>query len=253
MREQVLITGGAGSLGRAFIGLLHQDHDLTIIDNSEWAIAELRKEYPNINCILGDFADWRFAENPASMLIHLAAYKHVEIGEENVEAFISNNIYKTQILFNEASRFGTDILFVSTDKAVEPCSLYGYTKAIGERLSRCYGGSVARLGNILSSSGSVIPVWEKAIERGAPVPITDERMVRYFIEDFEAANYIWHEFLKGEKLIIPPCQEIRMLDLLAMVLKRHGYKKVQDYKPGVHIIGMRPGEKLKEKLKWEEE
>lgn len=246
---KILLTGGAGSLGKAFVRLL-KDHDLTVIDSNEWALAELQAEFPKVKCILDDFVNWRFAQEPAEVLIHLAAYKHVEIGEDNVPTFISNNIVKTEILFREAQTYNTDILFISTDKAVEPISLYGFTKAIGERLARYYGGSVARLGNILSSSGSVIPIWEKAIAEGRPIPITDERMVRYFIEDFDAANQIWHEFLKGEKLIIPKCEEIRLMDLLREVLTRHG-KTIADI--GVEVIGLRPGEKIREKLTWEDE
>lgn len=246
----IIITGGGGTLGQAFARLLYKDHKVTIIDNNEWSLAQCDL---SVEKLLMDFKDWRFCDHPCDLVIHCAAYKHVNLGEENVEAFIENNISKTTRLFKEAYKYNADILFISTDKAVEPCSLYGYTKAIGEDVCMALGGHVVRLGNILSSSGSVIPLWEEKIKNKAPIPITDERMVRYWIEDYDAVNQIWDMYKSGKKLIIPQCKEIRLLDLLTKVLNRHGYEKVQDYESGVEIIGLRPGEKLKEKLRWDEE
>lgn len=247
LSNRVLITGGAGSLGKAFVRLLSGSHELVVIDSNEWALAELQKEYPEVECHLMDFKDWKFDEIPVDYILHLAAYKHINLGEDNVEAFIDNNINKTRQLFEEAFRYNVEVLFMSSDKAVEPISVYGYTKAIGEALAEGYGFAVARCGNILSSSGSVIPTWENAIEKGLPIPITDERMTRWFIEDFDAANQIWDMFKSGKKLIIPKCQEIRLLDLLTMVLKRHG-KTLNDVT--VEITGIRGKEKLSEKLEW---
>jgi FlaA1/EpsC-like NDP-sugar epimerase len=251
LAKRVLITGGAGSLGRAFVKLLHASHELIVIDSNEWALAELQKEFPDVECYLIDFKDWKFDEIPVDYLLHLAAYKHINLGETNVASFIENNIVKTRKLFEEAFKYNVDTLFMSTDKAVEPVSTYGYTKAIGESMARDYDFAIARCGNILSSSGSVIPTWENAIKNKQPIPITDERMVRYFIEDYVAATQIWDMFKSGEKLIIPKCDEIRLLDLLAMVLKRHGYEKASDYEPGIQVTGVRGREKLKEKLDWD--
>lgn len=249
----ILITGGAGSLGKAFVRLLHKEHQVIVIDQDEWSVAQMEKEFPDVEFKLQDFADFSFSEQPIDKLIHLAAYKHVNLGEENPLTFIDNNLFKTMKLFKEAYTFGVDTLFVSTDKAVEPVSTYGYTKAIGESVAKFYNFSIARLGNILNSSGSVIPVWEKAIDLEQPIPITDERMTRYFIEDYEAANQLWHEFIQGKKLIIPKCQKMRLLDLLGEVLKRKGYSDPSEYEFGIIIIGMREGEKLEEKLTWEGE
>jgi UDP-N-acetylglucosamine 4,6-dehydratase/5-epimerase len=250
--KQILLTG-AGSLGEAFIRLLHTDNELTVIDNCEWTIARLQKQYPDVKFILDDFANWKFNQYPVDYIIHTAAYKHLPLGEENPSSFIDNNIIKLRTLFEEAYNHGVELLFVSTDKAVEPTSLYGFTKAIGESLAKHYEFSIARMGNILNSSGSVIPVWEKAIDLEQPIPITDERMTRYFIEDYEAANQLWHEFIQGKKLIIPKCQKMRLLDLLGEVLKRKGYSDPSEYEFGIIIIGMREGEKLDEKLMWEGE
>lgn len=248
----IIITGAAGTLGTAFVKLLHKEYKVTAIDNNEWALAQLADKY-DIETHLMDFGDYSYPKLPCDTIIHCAAYKHVNLGEENVDAFIENNINKTRKLFKEAQFGGADILFISTDKAVEPSSLYGYTKAIGEHLAKEYDGHVARCGNFLSSTGSVIPVWENQITEGRPITITDERMMRYVIEDYDAVNRIWHSFLAGDRLIIPKCEERRVLDILGDVLKKHGYEHAGDYEPGVSIIGMRPGERLREKLRWDNE
>lgn len=247
-KPTVLITGGAGSLGRAFCRLLHNSANVVVIDNSEWAVAELKKAMPDVEVYLMDFADWKFSEIPCEYLIHLAAYKHINLGETSHKTFIENNINKTIKLFDEAFKYNIDLLFMSTDKAVEPISVYGYTKALGEELAKGYGFAVARCGNILASNGSVIPTWEECIRNEKPIPITDERMTRWVIEDYDAVNQIWDMFKSGEKLIIPKCNEVRLLDLLTMVLKRHD-KTIADVT--VEVTGIRNKEKLAEKLRWE--
>lgn len=248
---KILITGGAGSIGKAFARMLNKQHKIIVIDNNEWAVAELQKDFPTMEIILGDYYDYDFYHQP-DLVIHCAAYKHINLGEENPEAFINNNIVKTMEFFKEMNRRGINFIFISTDKAVEPISLYGFTKAIGEKLAIYYGGCVARLGNVIGSSGSVIPVWEKCIREERPIPITDDKMVRYFIDEMDAVSQIWALYHQGERIIIPIMEKKRLLDILKEVLAKHGYTIVGDfpYKPGVEIVGLRPGEKMEEKLEW---
>lgn len=252
-KKEILITGGAGSLGKAFVDLLQDQHTVTVVDNNEWAVAELKSHYPRVTCHLGDFEQYPLSGSE-DVIIHAAAYKHVNLGECLASSFVKNNLSKT-LKFYEQIRHGiTRLLYISTDKSVEPVSVYGATKFLAERLTWEINGQVARLGNILSSSGSVIPTWEKAIIEKRPIPITDERMTRYSIEDKEAVEEIWAQFLAGNRLIVPSMGEPkRILDLMAEVLKRHGYEKASDYTPGVELVGMRPGEKLYEKLFWDSE
>lgn len=247
---KILLTGGAGSLGKAFTRMLHKDHKVICLDSNEWAVAEYRKEFPMVECLLMDFTDYDFFHQP-DLVIHTAAYKHLPLGEENPVAFIQNNIVKTEKLFRRCNLYNVKFIFISTDKAVKPISLYGSTKYIGEKLAYYYGGCVARLGNIISSSGSVIPVWEKCIQEKRPIPITDERMVRYFIDEMDAVSQVWALYHQGERTIIPVMEKVRILDLLTKVLNKHGYEKASDYEPGIEIVGMNPAEKLEEELEWE--
>jgi FlaA1/EpsC-like NDP-sugar epimerase len=253
IKKHILITGG-GSVGKAFVRLLHDKHHLTVIDSNEWVLAEIKDDFPKVKIKLMDYADWVYQEDPCEVIIHTAAYKHVNFGEVDTHAFIENNITKLEKLIKEANKYNVDIVFTSTDKAVEPISVYGATKMIGEALIRNYeNGYVVRMGNILSSTGSVIPVWENCIKEAKPIPITDERMTRYVIEDYAAVDQIWDQYNAGNKLIIPLCEEVRIMDMLADVLFRHGFDSPADYAPGVHTIGLRPGEKLSEKLRWDNE
>lgn len=250
---RILITGGAGSLGRAFVRLLEPDHDVVVVDSSEWALAEIRSMYTDVECSLADFADYPIT-GFEDVIIHCAAHKHVNLGEENASAFVENNLTKTIRLYDKMQGSIGRVLYISTDKSVEPISVYGATKMIAEHLTWEIGGQVARLGNILSSTGSVIPLWEKAISEKRPIPITDPEMVRYVLDAQSMAILTWEGFLQGKKLIIPDMGEpVRILDMMATVLKKHGYKRPGDYTPGVTIIGMRPGEKKSEKLIWDHE
>ena len=252
MKKVVLITGIAGTLGKAFTRLLREDYIVAGIDSSEWAVAEFQQEFPDVTCVLGDYSNYKSINENIDYIIHCAAYKHVDLGEQNIGGLIKNNLVKMLDLATESVKGGSEFLFISTDKAVEPISAYGFTKALGEKITLQIGGSVARLGNIVGSTGSVIPVWEKCIREKQPIKITDENMTRYMIEDMEAVNQIWMQFLKGEKLIIPEMGEpVRLLDILANVLKKHGYERPEDYEPGVTTIGIRQGEKLEEKLRWD--
>ena len=246
-KKTVFIMGIAGSLGRAWTRRLRKDYHVMGCDNSEWAVAEFEGMFPDVPIKLMDYSEWRFNQDPCDYLIVLSAYKHLPLGEKNVWAFIENNLVKLKKVFDEAYKYNVDTLFQSTDKACEPISTYGFTKALGEDLAEAYDFSVSRLGNILSSTGSVIPLWEKQIKEGLPITITDERMVRYVIEDFEAVDQIWDMFGAGKKLIIPQCREVRLMDLLTEVLKKKDLT-IDDIT--VEVIGLRKGEKLREVLEW---
>ena len=249
MKKTCLITGAGGSLGREFVKYLHESYQVIALDHNEWACATLQAEYSDINVLMKDFEKWKFDQEPCDIIIHCAAYKHITLCQDNPHDCIENNIVKTGKLFAEAFKNNVDILFISSDKAVEPCNTYGFSKAIGEDLCEYYYGAVARCGNFLGSSGSVIPIWEQCIAEGKPLPITDMSMKRYVIELPDAVKQIWSGYLKGDKLIIPEMEELTLEELKNKVLQKHNLPF--DYP--VKIIGARVGEKKSERLRWKEE
>ena len=252
MTKTVLITGAGGSLGKEFVKyLVEQKHIVIGLDSCEWSVAELKNDYPQIKILLKDIEMWRFDQDPCELVINCAAYKHVGLGEDNPHDFIDNNLVKTGKLFSEAYKNGAEILQISSDKAVEPISTYGFTKALGEKLCTHYNGYIARLGNIVNSSGSVLPVWEQAIREGKKIKVTDLDMERYVIDVKEAVKQIWQGYLEGKKLIIPEMgKPIKLYDLLCKVLKKHNLNYDSLY-GRIEIIGIRKGEKMKEKLRWD--
>lgn len=238
---KVLITG-AGTLGKAFAAHLYSaGYNITLVDNNEWALAALNgapykrllDSYVNV--------DWAAYD----LVIHTAAYKHVDLCEKNKKACRYNNVNLYGLALTKACG-QAQVLFISTDKAVEPLSVYGKTKEAGEKLTKEYGGLIARLGNIKLSTGSVIPIWEQTKAEGKPLPVTDPEMSRYMIDVDEAVAKIWALYPQASAgdVIIPAMGDpIRLGDLIHSLYP--GYPQA--------IIGKRPGEKQHEKLKWDTE
>lgn len=244
---KAFITGITGTLGVVFTDhLLACGHMVDGVDHNEERVAAFARSYPDVGVRLGDFGDEDFNVRRPDVVIHLAAFKHVDLCEATPSACISNNVIKTYDLFQNARRNGVDILFMSTDKAVEPCSVYGYSKALMERMALEMGGSVARSGNILASNGSVLTIWEQAILRGEPLKITHRGMWRYFITPEHLAERIWELYLSGERVIIPEMDmDIALMELAGETLRKHG-KSIDTYP--IEFTGLRQGEKLREKL-----
>jgi FlaA1/EpsC-like NDP-sugar epimerase len=243
---KIFITGITGTLGEAFANHLESlGHIIIGVDHNEERVAAFRREHPDIDVRLGDFGDEAFTSQP-DLVIHLAAFKHIDLCEATPSACISNNVIKTFNLFQAARRNNVGILFMSTDKAVEPQSVYGYSKALMETMALELGGAIARSGNILASNGSVLTVWEQAIKAGEPLTITHKEMRRYFISPENFATRAWDLYLAGETVIIPEMDmDIRMVDLAERVLHEFGHC-FHEYP--IKYTGLRPGEKLVEKL-----
>ena len=250
---KILITGISGTLGTAFTKLLKDRHELIGIDHNEQSACHFRQEFPSVKVIVTDFAKFDFEDKEIDLLIHLAAYKHIDICEENPNPCIENNVVKTKMLFENATKEGVKILFMSTDKAVEPVCVYGYTKALGEAMAKEYGGAFARSGNIQDSNGSVFRIWEKQFKAGKPIGITHPEMKRFFISADNLAKRIWEIYEKGEKLIIPEMDKnITIQEMLDEFLSRYAIS-LDNYEPGMKVIGLRAGEKLEERLRWDNE
>jgi len=244
---KILITGAAGTLGTELCKqLLDRGDSVVAVDNCEWAVAQLF-DHPNMTKVLGCFGDMT---GKYDLIIAAAAYKHIDLIEKNQQAGFWNNVMLLEKLYNQVKG---QILFISTDKAVEPSSYYGKTKKIGEKLTFERNGIVARLGNIMASSGSVIPKWEKCIEEGKPLPITDPDMTRYMIPVEDAVKKILALLPKAKagQVIIPEMgQPLKLEDIANKVLSEHDEDWTTYPK---EIIGLRPGEKMHEKLHYDYE
>lgn len=251
MELRIFITGISGTVGRAFTKyLLDEGHHVLGIDRNEENVAKFKRDYPEVDVQVGDFGDVSFINGGIDILVHSAAMKHVDLCEANPNECTLNNVVKTYNLFKTAYDNNVRILFISTDKSVEPISVYGFSKAIGEMLALERGGSFIRSGNIVASSGSVLNIWDEAIKNKQPLKITHKDMKRYFISPESLVEQSWPLFMDGQQAIIPKMdREIYLIELAEEKLNKYGYT-LDNYPHGVEYIGLRLGEKLEELLEW---
>lgn len=250
---RILVSGICGTWGKEFVRLL-KDNQIIGYDNNEQAVAQFKHEFPEVEIRLANYGTWDYSKDPVDIIIHLAAYKHIDICEDNAMSCVKNNIVETYQLFQEAKKNNVKILFISTDKAVEPVSTYGMSKAIGERMAWDCNGQVARSGNIIGSNGSVFQIWNNLIKEKKSLKITNPDMLRYFIKVDYAVSESWKGFLDGKRLNIIKGDERKLSDFLGDILESNGYDRdFNKYPYGIEIVGNRPGEKLREKLEWDTE
>jgi FlaA1/EpsC-like NDP-sugar epimerase len=267
----VLITGAAGSIGSELARqvALHKPGRLVILDQAETDLfyldMDLRREYPGLELVpvIADVVDessvrQAFAQHTPERVFHAAAYKHVPLMECNPEQAIRNNVLGTRVVAEEAGRQGCGkFILVSTDKAVRPSSVMGATKRLAELVvleleevypQTAYGA--VRFGNVLGSAGSVIPVFQKQIERGEPLTVTHEDATRYFMTIAEAVQLILQasllEEFRGRIAMLEMGEPVRIIDLARNMLRLAG----RPFSNGEYLLftGLRPGEKLHEEL-----
>lgn len=259
--QSILITGGTGSFGRALARYILQENlckKVIIFSRDEWKQWEMRRsdpifDHPKIRYFLGDVRDvqrLQRAFNDVSMIVHAAALKQVPAAEYNPSEFIKTNINGAMNVIDMAIQCGVKkVIALSTDKAVNPVNLYGATKLCSDKLfvaANAYVGSrgypifsVVRYGNVAGSRGSIIPFWSGLIQQGAKsLPITDEKMTRFWITLSEAVNFVTASFrtMRGGEIFIPKIASIHIMDL-AEAMAPHLKKE---------ICGIRPGEKVHE-------
>ena len=230
-----LVTGAGGSIGSEIckqadcIAVGHGENSLYKLQASIKIVADVR-DYDRMEEIIIKYKP--------TAIFHAAAHKHVQFGESNVNDFISNNVIGTQNMVRLARKHGIDrFVLVSTDKAVEPISTMGITKRLAELVVLDAGYTVVRLGNVAWSRGSVLPFWKKQIETGL-LTITHPEVRRYFIQKERAAKFILEVF--GNNIWIPVMNEYRMIDIAKAMIRGRDVK--------VKVIGLQPGEKMREKL-----
>jgi len=263
--SRILVTGAAGSIGSE---LCHQiasfEPDLLILfDFSENGIyeieMEMRQQFPDLRmeAVIGDIrikskAELMMKLYRPDIIFHAAAYKHVPLMEEHPDEAVLNNILGTKVWMEAADRYGIKrFVFVSTDKAVNPTSVMGATKRVAGMMIQCKSEEsqtrfvLVRFGNVLGSSGSVIPLFKKQIAQGGPITVTHPEMVRYFMTVGEAAQLIIQAAAlgKGEEVfVLDMGQPVKILDLARDMIKLSGLKEGEDIE--IKFTGLRPGEKL---------
>ncbi len=279
----VLVTGAGGTIGAELCRqiLTQAPRRLVMLDVSEFALytisTELRdlfegKTGPELLPVLGS------VQNPARMrailmrygvqtVYHAAAYKHVSIVEENLIEGLRNNVFGTHVLARAATECGVEnFMLVSTDKTVRPTSAMGASKRLAELIcqAEAQGGggctfSMVRFGNVLGSSGSVIPRFHDQIERGGPVTVTHRDVTRYFMTISEAAQLVIQAGAMargGDVFVLDMGQPVRILDLAISMIRLHGLvpymADAEEPEAGgdipIQITGLKPGEKLHEEL-----
>lgn len=252
-----MITGAAGSIGseltRQIIRL--NPSKIYLLDQEETGVFDLYEEFDvfhKFKDIIPIIADIREEERIAeifkkyrpNIVFHAAAYKHVPLMEIFPDEAIKTNILGTINLLSAANEYRVrKFIFISTDK-VTGASTMGWTKKIGEDICQLCGGIVVRFGNVLASRGSVIPIWREQIKKGI-LEITDKKMARYFMTIFEACELVIEVTQmgkEGDKFIFDMGEPIKVTDLANQFIRLSG----QDAR--IKFIGIRPGERLFEKL-----
>ena len=258
--KHVLITGGTGSFGRAFVKRVLETENparLVIFSRDELKQSEMQQEFPEssfpaIRYFIGDVRDENRLETAMrdiEIVVHAAALKQVTTAEYNPFECIKTNIHGAENVVNAALRAGVrKILALSTDKAANPINLYGATKLASDKIFIAANNmsghdgarfSVVRYGNVMGSRGSVVPFWQKIIDQGATtLPVTDRRMTRFWITLPQGVKFVLEglERMVGGEVLVPKLPSINIVDLARCMLPDC---QIQD-------VGIRPGEKLHE-------
>ena len=275
----VCITGAGGSIGHELfkeISTLNPKF-IVLVDNSEYNLYKLN-QYINENfiylkkfsTILEDVTNQKalekiFKEYKVDYIFHSAAYKHVPIVEQNPISGIRNNIISTLSICNAASKLSVEkVILISSDKAVRPTNIMGVTKRVSEliflafsdkKLSNNTVFSMVRFGNVLNSSGSVLPLFNDQIKTGGPLTVTHPKVKRYFMTISEAAKLVIQssEYSRGGDLfILDMGEQVSIMDLAKKMIKLNGLSIKSTKNPNgdisIKTTKLRPGEKLYEEL-----
>lgn len=257
--SSILITGGTGSFGKAFLKRVLETRNparVAIYSRDELKQYEMKQTYgddPRVRFFIGDIRDrdrLRMALHGVDYVVHAAALKQVDTAEYNPMEYVKTNILGSENVMLASIDAGVKkVVALSTDKASSPVNLYGATKLTADKLfisSNHYGYaygttfSVVRYGNVMGSRGSVIPFFRTLAAKGEPLPITDTRMTRFWITLPQAVEFVMDSFgaMTGGELYVPRIPSMKVVDLAEAIA------------PGAALvdIGIRPGEKLHEEM-----
>ncbi|MDO4701638.1 MAG: nucleoside-diphosphate sugar epimerase/dehydratase [Erysipelotrichaceae bacterium] len=271
----VMVTGGGGSIGSELVRqiLTFNPKEVIIFDiyeNNMYAIQQeiiikqrIKQVNPDINitCIIGSVRekarlDEIMQEYKPSVVFHAAAHKHVPLVEDSPKEAIKNNVFGTYNTILSCIEHKVDkFILISTDKAVYPTNVMGATKRLCEMIVQSFKDNgvtkigAVRFGNVLGSNGSVIPLFEKQIQNGGPVTVTDKNITRYFMTIPEAAKLVLQAGAyanKGDIFVLDMGQPVKILTLAENLIKLSGLVPYEDIQ--IEFTGLRPGEKMYEEL-----
>jgi FlaA1/EpsC-like NDP-sugar epimerase len=269
--KRVLVTGAGGSIGSELVRQIARVHPrlLVLLDHAEDNLFAIDREmtsqwhFTKVESVLADCKEGdrmlevmkRFRPQ---VVFHAAAYKHVPLMEANPLEALRNNAIATRVTAMTAAAAGAErFVLVSTDKAVNPRTVMGATKAMAEWVVEAIGQrhlqtkfTIVRFGNVLGSSGSVVPIFRSQIEQGGPVTVTHEEMTRYFMTIPEAVQLVIQAGdlggASGDVFVLEMGEPVRIVDLAHNMIRLAGYEPETDI--AIEVIGTRPGEKIHEEL-----
>jgi FlaA1/EpsC-like NDP-sugar epimerase len=272
--ETVLVSGAGGSIGAELCRQIARVRParLVMVEQSEAALFDIERElvderdFRAVATVLGDCGDRAklsqvFERYRPTVVFHAAAYKHVALLEANPLEAVRNNTLATRTIADVAVKYGAErFVLVSTDKAANPKNLLGQSKALCEWIVEVYGHRAdvstrfvaVRFGNVLNSSGSVIPIFQRQLEKGGPLTVTHPEMTRYFMTIPEAVSLIVQAGAiggRGQVFVLDMGEPVKIVDLARNMIRLSG--KEPETEIAIEFIGAKPGEKLHEDL-WNE-
>jgi len=280
----VLVSGAGGSIGSELCRQIikYKPHHLILFELSEYALYSMEQELKKLFCaepgfetilltaLLGSVQDKKlmqsiFTAYDVNTVYHAAAYKHVPIVEENIIEGIRNNIFGTYRAAQAARESGVEtFVLISTDKAVRPTNVMGTTKRFAEMVLQAMAKQyvakstrfcMVRFGNVLGSSGSVVPLFSRQIKQGGPVTVTHPDIIRYFMTIPEASQLVLQAGSLGQGgdvFVLDMGEAVKIIDLAKKMIHLSGYEVQDEENPegdiSIEFTGLRPGEKLYEEL-----
>lgn len=264
--KRVLITGAGGSIGSEIARQVVEldAARVALLDHDETHLFDIGCELPSTVQRLADIRDRDavekvLREERPDIVFHAAAHKHVPLLEDHAVEAVQTNVFGTATVVAAARAAGVSrFVFISTDKAVDPSSVMGASKCLAEHVvldqNRGLTTCAVRFGNVLGSRGSVVPTFVRQIRAGGPVTITDARMTRYFMSIPEAVRLVLHAAALssgGEIYMLDMGRPVRIIDLAHRMIRLSGHRPGLDVE--IRVTGIRPGEKLAEALRTQQE
>lgn len=257
MKKNVLVVGGTGTLGQEIVKRCFDNGDfITVVSRDELKQQLMKRRYSeNVEYLIGDISRYNIDDvfnnrTHYDVIFHCAALKHVDVGEENVAAFMRTNFNGVMHMHRCFNDPVTKFVFFSTDKAVLPINAYGMTKSLAEKYLQNVrpNSAIYRWGNILGSRGSVVKSFADSIAYDKPVFITDNRMTRFWLTIENCVDFVMgtYENAFADKIMIPDVKAAPVLTLVRVIAEIMGKSRTTE--KNICYVGIRPGEKIHECL-----